>query len=151
MDGLEVSPTGTTVLAVQYQETAGKVLQEVQGGTIFGGGTPTGRSVQSTAGDVKISWTSADKKTKVFEQNMTLDPNRLRISGATELTEEKARGQVFEILKRQLADLPLPYFVPNDKSLSVLPVPTTSPVAKPATSQDLINQRIEARKKALKK
>ncbi|OAI56641.1 hypothetical protein AYO47_02020 [Planctomyces sp. SCGC AG-212-M04] len=151
IDGLEVSPAGTTVLAVQYQESAGKVLQEVQGGTVFGGGTPTGRTVQSTAGDVKISWTSADKKTKVFEQNFSLDPGYLRISDSKELTEEKARGQVFEILKRQLADLPLPYFVPNDKSLSVLPVPTTSPAGKPASPQDVINQRIEARKKALKK
>jgi WD40 repeat protein len=151
IDGLEVSPTGTTILSVQYQETVGKVLQEVQGGNIFGGGTPTGRSVQSTAGDVKISWTSADKKTKIFEQNFGLDPNYLRISGATELTEEKARGQVFEILKLQLADLPLPYFVPNDKSLSVLPVPTTSPAGRPSSPQDVINQRIEARKKALKK
>lgn len=100
-----------------------------------------------------------DTATKVFEpddngdrRTLALNPSYLRMTGAAEITAEKARGQVFEILKLQLAELPVPYFVPSNSSLSMLPVPTVSPAvaAKGASPQDLINRKIEARKKALK-
>lgn len=150
-DGLEVSDEGSTVMAVQYKEAAGKVLQETKGGTPFGGGVPTGRSVQSTAGELQIKWTSKDGKTKIYEQTLNLDPSLLIIRDPGEITDEKARQQVFNILKVQLAGLPMPYFVPQDKTLAVLPMTTSSESAEPLSKQDAMKKKIEAKKKKMSK
>ena len=151
-DGLEVSDDGSTAMVVNYKETAGKTLQEVKGGNpIRGGGVPTGRSIQSTAGELKIKWTSKDNKTVIFEDTVNLDPSHLIIRDDGEATDEKARQQVFEILKIQLAGLPLPYFFPTDKSLMVLPAVTSSAMAAPSSAEDKIKAKIEAKKKKVGK
>jgi hypothetical protein len=151
-DGLEVSDDGATAVAVQWKEMAGKTLQEVQGGTPFrGGGTPTGRTVQSTAGELQIKWTSKDGKTNIYEHTLHLDPSMLTIRDPGEVTDDKARQQVFAILKRQLSGLPMPYFVPNDKSLAVLPMTTSSDMAAPLSPQDAMKKKIEAKKKKIGK
>lgn len=151
-DGLEVSDDGSTAIAVQYKEKAGKTLQEIKGGTPFrGGGVPTGRTVQSTAGEFSIKWTSKDGKTKIYEHTLNLDPSMLTIRDAGEITDEKARQQVFAILKIQLAGLPMPYFVPTDKSLAVLPMTTSSDMAAPLSPQDAMKKKIEAKKKKIGK
>ncbi|MGE5191678.1 MAG: WD40 repeat domain-containing protein [Deltaproteobacteria bacterium] len=151
-DGLEVSDEGSTALAVQWKEMAGQTLQEVKGGTPFGrGGTPTGRSVQSTAGERQIKWTSKDGKTKIYEHTVKLDPSMLIIRDPGEVTPDKARQQVFNILKRQLAGLPMPYFVPTDKSLVMLPMTTSSDMAAPLSPQEAMKKKIEAKKKKVGK
>ena len=150
-DGLEVSDEGTTVMIVNYKETAGKTLQEVKGGSIRGGGVPTGRSIKSTAGELKLKWTSKDLKTVIFDDTVNLDPSHLIIRDDGEATDEKARQQVFEILKIQLAGLPMPFFFPNDKSLMVLPAVTSSEMAAPASAEDKIKAKIEAKKKKVGK
>jgi hypothetical protein len=153
-DGLEVSDDGNTVLAIEYKEMAGKVLQEFKGGNAFGGGVATGRSVQSTAGEVTMKWASKDGKTKIFEHTMNLDPSFLTIRKEekdAKITDENARAQVFEILKIQLASLAMPFFFPEDKSLSVLPIKTSSEMARPLSPQDALKKKIEARKNLGKK
>ncbi len=151
-DGLEVGDDGPTTLKVQYKESAGKMLQEVKGGNpIQGGGVPTGRSIQSTAGELKISWTSTDGKTPIFSDVINLDPNRLVILDKGEVNDAKAREQVFAILKIQLAGLSMPYFVPTDKSLVVLPMVTASLMAAPLSEKDAIKAKIEAKKKKITK
>jgi hypothetical protein len=150
-DGLEVDPAGGTVLTLKYKEMAGKVLQEVKGGNIFGGGTPTGRTVQSTAGEVEIVWTTKDAKTKLYEHKFNLDPSHLILRDKAPPTDATVRQQVFEILKLQLAGLPMPYFVPTDKSLITLPTTTLSSTAAPTSPQDAIKKKIEAKKKLGKK
>lgn len=151
-DGLEVGADGTTVMAVQYQEKVGKTLQEVKGGTVFGGGTPTGKTVQSTAGELQIKWTSKDGKTTIYEHKYNLDPNRLMIIGdGGDVTDAKARQQVFGVLKVHLAGLPMPFFVPLDKALASLPVTTTSDQAAPLSPQDAMKAKIEAKKKKISK
>jgi hypothetical protein len=147
-DGLEVSDDGATALAVQWKEMEGKTLQEVKGGTPFGrGGTPTGRTVQSTAGELQIKWTSKDGKKIIYEHTVKLDPSTLIIRDPGEVTPDKARQQVFAILKRQLAGLPMPYFVPTDKSLASLPMTTASEGAAALSPQDAMKKKIEAKKK----
>jgi hypothetical protein len=149
-DGLEVADDAPTWMHIQYSEKEGKTLQEVKGGTVFGGGTATGKSVQSTAGELQIKWSTADGNTVIYEHKYTLDPNRLLIiSDGGELTDAKARQQVFGVLKAHLSGLPMPYFVPLDPSLSVLPVTTTSEQATPSTPQDSVKAKIEAKKKKL--
>jgi hypothetical protein len=151
-DGLEVADDGGTVMAIQYKETAGKTLQEFKGGSpIRGGGVPTGRSVQSTAGQLEIKWTSKDGKTKIYEHVVNLDPSLLIIRDQGEITPDKARKQVFEILKVQLAGLPMPYFVPQDNALATLPMTTTSEAAAPSSPQDALKKKIEAKKKKVGK
>jgi hypothetical protein len=153
-DGLEVADDGSTAMAIQYKETVGKTLQEVKGGSrIRGGadGVPTGRTVQSTAGELSIKWTSKDGKTTIYEHTLHLDPGMLTIRDTGEATDEKARQQVFAILKIQLAGLPMPYFVPQDKTLAVLPIATSSDMAAPLSPQDAMKKKIEAKKKKVGK
>lgn len=152
-DGLEVADDGSTVMTVQYKETAGKVLQEFKGGSPLGkGGVATGRSVQSTAGELKIKWTSKDGKTQIYNDVIHLDPSRLTVRETGELTDDKIREQVFAILKIQLAGLPMPYFFPADKSLMPLPMLTTSDMAGPAASaEEALKAKIEAKKKKVAK
>lgn len=147
-DGLEVDEGGATILAVQYKEGVGSTLQEFTGGNRFGvGGTATGRSVQSTAAELKLKWTSKDRKTKIYEHVENLDPGFLSVRD--ELTEEKVREQVFNILKLRLAQLPMPYFVPNDKDLAVLPMTTASKAgaAEPSSANAALKKKIEAAKR----
>ena len=149
-DGLEIAADGATLMTVQYKETLGKTLQEVQGVNRFNplaGGTPTGRSVQSTAGELQIKWTSKDGKTTIYNHVEKLDPGFLAIRDPAQVTEEKIRQQVFAILKIRLAQLPMPYFVPQDKELGTLPLVTASPAATPPSRQALMKQKIEAAKK----
>jgi hypothetical protein len=87
----------------------------------------------------------------IFEDTVNLDPSHLIIRDDGEATDEKARQQVFEILKIQLAGLPMPYFVPTDKSLMVLPAVTSSQMAVPSSAEDKIKAKIEAKKKKVGK
>ena len=150
-DGLEVSPEGTTLLTLKYKEGAGKTLQEVKGGTIFGGGTPTGRTVQSTSGEVEMVWTTKDGKTKLYEHKFNLDPSHLTVRDKGDPTDAAVRQQVFEILKIQLAGLPMPFYVPSDKSLVTLPVASNSSMAAPSSPEDALKKKIEAKKNLVKK
>lgn len=153
-DGLEVADDGNTALSIEYKEMAGKTLQEFKGGNpITGAGAvATGRTVQSTAGEVKLKWATKDGKTKIYETTLNLDPSYLSIRNKEgQITDAAARAQVFEILKLQLAGLPMPYFFPEDKSLSVLPLTTSSDMAAPLSPQDALKKKIEAKKNLGKK
>lgn len=151
-DGLAVADDGATVMTIQYKETAGKTLQEVKGGTpLGGGGVATGRSVQSTAGELKLAWTSKDGNTPIYTETINLDPSRLMVRDSGDVTDEKIRQQVFAILKIQLSSLPMPFFVPTDKELMVLPMVTTSQMAAPASPDDALKAKIEAKKKKIAK
>ncbi|MCC7422687.1 MAG: WD40 repeat domain-containing protein [Planctomycetaceae bacterium] len=151
-DGLEVDDEGTSILTVDYKESAGQTLKEFTGGNrIFGGGTATGRSAQSTQGDVSIKWTSKDGKTKIYEETFKLDPSYLSVRADEKLTAETVREKVFSILKLQLAGLPRPYFVPEDKSLTNLPLASTSLGAGKVGAQDSNKKKIEARKNLTRK
>ena len=154
-DGLEIDDDGTTMMRVQYKESLGNTLQEIKGGNPLnprrGGGVPTGRSVQSTAGELLIQWTSKDGKTKIYEHVETLDPGFLAIRDSADVTEAKIRQQVFEILKIRLAQLPMPYFVPQDKDLAVLPMTTASEMAAPLSKKAAMKKKIEAAKMKTKR
>jgi hypothetical protein len=79
------------------------------------------------------------------------DRDKLREWGNQIDTPDKAREQVFAILKRQLAGLPMPYFVPTDKSLAMLPLTTSSDMVAPLSPQDAMKKKIEAKKKKVGK
>lgn len=150
-DGLEVADDGGTILNVKYKESAGKVLKEMKGGTIRGGGTPTGKTVQSTAAEVELSWTTKDGKTKVYEHKLDLDPSMLTVRSNEEVTDAVAHKQVFAILKLQLAGLPMPFYVPLEKGGLTLPMVTNSSMAAPLSKEDALKKKIEAKKNLGKK
>lgn len=151
-DGLEAADDGPTAISVQYTEAAGKTLQEVKGGNLLGrGGVATGRTVQSTSAELAIKWTSKDSKSKVYEHTLKLDPSMLMSRNQGQFTDEMARKKVFEIIKIQLAGLPMPYFVPDDKSLAVLPLTTSSEPAAPLSGKDALKKKINAKLKKVRK
>lgn len=150
-DGLAVDDGGGTVMTVDYSETAGKTLQETKGGNPIRPGTPTGKSVQSTAADVKLSWVSTDGKTKIFETTFNLDPSFVSLRPNEQLTEEAVHKHVFAMLKIRLNGLPMPFFVAKDSSISPLPVATASDMAAPGSKEDLLKKKIEAKKNVGKK
>jgi hypothetical protein len=152
-DGLEAGDDGPTTMSVRYKEVTGKTLQEFKGGNVPGrGGVATGRTVQSTSAELTIEWTSGDGKTTIYEHTLNLDPNTLLFTNQAQITDELARKQVFDIIKLQLAGLPMPYFVPNDKSLAVLPLTTSSQAAAPPLSgKDAIKKKINAKLKKIRK
>lgn len=145
-DGLEVAEEAETLMNVKYSEISGKQLQEFVGGNpIFGGGTATGRTVQSTAGLIEIEWASKDGKTKIYSERVVLDPSTLLIRQGEDLSEANIRAKVFDVVKARLAGLPLPYFVPEDKSIANLPI-ATSTTAKPLSKEDALKKKIEDKK-----
>ncbi|HET6880686.1 MAG TPA: hypothetical protein VFI31_11055 [Pirellulales bacterium] len=151
-DGLEAADEGSTAVSVQYKEGTGKTLQEFKGGNLIGrGGVATGRTVQSTSAELAIKWTSADGKATIYEHTLNLDPNTLLFTNQAQVTDELARKQVFDIIKIQLAGLPMPYFVPNDKSLAVLPMTTTSQAAAPVSRKDALKKKINSKLKKVGK
>ena len=150
-DGIEVADDGTSVIALDYQEGKGKTLQEVQGGKGPIGGTATGKSVTATAATLAIKWTTRDGKTKIWESQLALDPSFISIREG-EATDAKARDQMFAMLQRQVANQPFPYFVPEDKSLSPLPILSGADEDKPGSKgKTAVQKKIDAKKKKLGK
>jgi hypothetical protein len=150
-DGIEVADDGTSVIAIDYQEGKGKTLQEIQGGKGPIGGQATGKSVTATAATLVIKWTSRDGKKKIWESQMALDPSFLSIREG-EATDAKARDQMFAMLQRQVANQPFPYFVPEDKALSPLPVLSGAEEEKAGgKAKNATQKKIDAKKKKLGK
>lgn len=151
-DGLEVDDSGSTLFTFKYSEREGKELKEVKGGDFLGrGGKETGRTVQSTAADVEISWTSKDGKTKIYEHKFDYDPSVLIVRSNEEVNATAARNSVFASLKVYLAGLPMPYYVPLEKGGQTLPLVTNSALAAPPSKADMLKSKIDAKKKTAKK
>jgi len=121
--GIEVQDEQPTVLRIEYQEAVGNTLQESirnrNGNGPLLGGTPTGRSVQTTQAALTMSWTRDKEKKPLWSKNLIVNPTILFVDG--EITPEKARTAMFKDLKNELLAQPIPYFIPDDQSLVQLP------------------------------
>ena len=148
--GIEVKEEQSTVLRIDYQEAVGNTLQESirdRNGPLLGG-TLTGKSVQTTQAAVTISWTRDKEKKPLWSKNLVVNPTLLFVQG--EVTPEKARTAMFDDLKNTLLAQPIPYFIPDDKSL--VPLPGMSVLKDPkVTAGSRDKMRIEAAKKRKKK
>lgn len=120
-EGIEVKDGEPVSFRVTYQEAKGNTLQESQRnpGSPILGGTPTGRSVEATKVAVNLSWRKDNGKVVVWSKDVLMDPSFLIFRG--ELTAENARNSMFEGLKNSLFAQPIPYFIPEDKTLVQLP------------------------------
>ena len=149
-DGIDVKDQSDTVVQVTYNEAAGAELDIVKGnGPGLLRGTPTGQKVQTTKGAVQIVWKSRDGKDTLWTGEVALDPKFMTFRTG-EVNAEAARKGMLDMIKYQLAGLPIPYFIPVDKSVSLLPVSSEIPSGEP-TKDDKLKRKVDAKKKAMKR
>jgi hypothetical protein len=120
LDGIEVDFEQPTMLAVRYNESAGAVLQESvrRPGQIFGG-TPTGKTVESTKAILQFAYCSADGKKVYWSDFIQFDPSFLILAG--EANGAAAREAMFKALLEHLQGASLPYLLTKSKNGRRLP------------------------------
>jgi hypothetical protein len=116
-DEIKVSDNQPLTLEVSYNESAGQTLHEQQGGPF---GKPTGRTVQSTKIEVKLALKPQAGGAALWNHEFSYDPFGVSVMGK-ELNDAAARDSIFRTLLFQLSESPVPYFVPRDAPLNVLP------------------------------
>ena len=122
-DGFKVAPDQPIVFNFEYQEQAGNKLQLSKRGAPTAknpfGRTATGKTIQSTAAVFKLSWIDQPSKKTLWSKQALFNPRFLILRNAT---AEEARKQMFEALQSRLMAEAIPYFIPKDENLSMLPV-----------------------------
>lgn len=116
------------IFQMEYQEQAGNKLQMSKRGRPSPGNplgrTPTGETLQSTAAAFKLSWVQKSPKRTLWTKQVLVNPRFLILRNAT---EQEAREQMFEGLQNRLMGELIPYFIPKEKGLSMLPGETQLP------------------------
>lgn len=115
-DGIGVADDQPVVLNVSYSESVGETLHERKGIS----GPPTGRTVQATKVEVKMSLTTRAGNRSLWAQEFAYDPHLVTIINQ-QASDASARDAILRQLIYQLSATPIPYFVPQDKALSPLP------------------------------
>jgi len=126
-DGFKVSPDQPIVFKMEYQEQAGHKLQLSQSPVPIPGNPmakPTGKTIQATAAVFKISWIDQLSQKILWSKESLVNPRFLILRDAT---AEEARKQMFEALQSRLMAESIPYFIPKDKNLSILPLEIALP------------------------
>lgn len=122
-DGFKVAPDQPIVFNLEYQEQEGNKLQLSKRGAPTAknpfGRTATGKTIQSTAAVFKLSWVDQPSKKTLWSKQALFNPRFLILRNAT---AEEARKQMFESLQSRLMAEAIPYFIPKDENLSMLPV-----------------------------
>jgi hypothetical protein len=67
-----------------------------------------------------------------------------------EVNAEGARKGMLEMIQLQLSGLPIPYFIPADKTLSLLPAVSEIASGEPP-KEDKLKRKVDAKKKAMKR
>ena len=116
-DKISIADGQPTVLKVEYSESAGRMLQERKGI----GAEATGQTVQSTQVLIKLNLTSRDGGSSFFEHTIDYNPHGVSITQAGGVNEATVRDSVFRQLLFALSEAPIPYFVPQESTLSKLP------------------------------
>lgn len=150
-EGIEVKEGEPSVLQVLYQEAAGNTLAESTRalGQRPDQATPTGRTVQATQANLKISWRDKGKKA-IWATEIPVNPSFLIMRG--EATAENARESMFGMVKMSLFAQPIPYFVPEDKTdKSLVQLPGFSELTNASNSAaSRTKMRLDAAKKKKK-
>lgn len=127
-EGFEVVPDQPITFKLEYAEQDGNTLQLTKRGKPGIGNplgrTATGKTLQSTAGAFKLSWIENKPKRTLWSKQALVNPRFLILRDAT---AEEARKQMFEGLQNRLMAEAIPYFIPQDKNLSMLPGETQLP------------------------
>ncbi|QDV52592.1 hypothetical protein [Gimesia fumaroli] len=122
-DGFKVTADQPLVLKIEYQEQDGNKLKMTQRGRPTPGNplgrVDTGQTLQSTAAAFKLSWFEKTSKRTLWSKEAYVNPRFLILRDAT---AEEARKKMFEGLQNRLMAESIPYFIPKDKKLSLLPL-----------------------------
>lgn len=150
-DGIDVKDQSDTVMHVTYTESAGEELDVVKGNGPGGllRGTPTGQKIKTTKGAVQIVWKSKDGKETFWSGEVALDPKFMTLKQG-EVNDEGARKGMLSMIQLQLSGMPIPYFIPADKSLSLLPAVSEIASGEPA-KEDKLKKKVDAKKKMMKR
>jgi len=120
-DGIRVEDDRPVVLNVSYGESEGETLHERQGIV----GPATGRTVQATNVNIKMELTSSGGGPALWQHEFSYSPKGVTIFGQ-QATDSNVRDAILRQTLFQLAETPIPYYVPSNKSLSPLPGVTQS-------------------------
>tara|TARA_R110002095_G_scaffold124835_2_gene108368 strand:- start:4674 stop:6968 length:2295 start_codon:yes stop_codon:yes gene_type:complete len=128
LDGFEVAADQPIVFKIDYQEQDGNKLQMTKRGQPTPGNplgrTPTGETLQATAAVFKLSWIEKATNKTLWSKEALVNPRFIALRDAT---EEAARKQMFERLQNRLMAESIPYFIPQNKNLTLLPMEITLP------------------------
>lgn len=118
--GIKVEANQPTVLYLKYQEQTGDALQVVERRSPFDfRGTPTGQSVNETKYQLEIGWKQAG--TNKVHWKTTSQGSTPRSTSAATISDQTIHQEMVDRLKRQLNSLMIPYFIPEDASIPLLP------------------------------
>ena len=118
--GVKVEANQSTVLYLKYEEKTGDTLQVVERRSPFDfRGTPTGQSVNETRYQLEIGWKQAGSD-RVYWKT-TSQGSTSRSTNAATISDQSIHQEMVDRLKRQLNSLMIPYFIPEDPSIPLLP------------------------------
>ena len=122
-DGMESTGDPDAVLSVSYSEADGKEMFS-QGRRLPGLPAPptppaAGTAIQSTVASIKLSLQITGETKPVWSADLLINPSVLMIRG--DATAEAARNAMFETAQWQITAAPIPYYVPLDAALPMLP------------------------------
>ncbi len=126
-DEMTVAADQPVVLRATYGEAEGEKLVETQRqvGQLPGQGQLTGRSVQTTRSVLQLTLTNADGSETFWAHTVEMDPRFASLR--KEATDAAARQEMFESLERDLASLPLPFYLAAGSEGLQLPVVSRLP------------------------
>lgn len=118
--GIKVEANQPTVLYLKYHEQTGDTLQVVERRSPFDfRGTPTGQTVNETKYQLEIGWKQAGSD-RVYWKTTSLGSTGRSTNAAT-VSDQSLHQEMVDTLKRQLNSLMIPYFIPEDPSIPLLP------------------------------
>lgn len=122
-DGMASTGSPAAVLTVTYSEADGKEMFS-QGRGLPGFPTPptqppSGTPIQSTVGLIKLALQISGEAQPVWSTDLLINPSVLLIRGNADA--QAARDAMFEMAQRQITSAAIPYFVPSDSALPLLP------------------------------
>ncbi|WP_299461315.1 hypothetical protein [uncultured Gimesia sp.] len=127
-EGFKVAPDQPVVLKLEYHEQDGNKLKLMKPGSPTpenpSGRTETGKTLQATGAAFKITWIDTQTQQTLWSKEAAVNPRFLILRDAT---AEEARKQMFEALQSRLMAESIPYFIPKDKNLSILPLEIALP------------------------
>lgn len=117
-EGFKVTPDQPIVLKLEYHEQAGNKLKLTKPGNPLGR-TAAGKTLQATGAAFKIAWIDTQNQKTLWSKEAAINPRFLILRDAT---AEAARNEMFKALQSRLMAESIPYFIPKDKNLKLLPL-----------------------------
>lgn len=127
-DGFQVAADQPIVFKIEYQEQAGNTLQLAKNVKPSAenplGRVATGKTLETTAALFELSWIDQETQKTLWSKKVAINPQVLYLR---EATAEGARTEMFENLQSRLLAEFIPYFIPKDDKLKMLPFEITLP------------------------